>query len=137
MSESYEQITAKILEPHEAPQEEPKEEEPKAEKPKRRKAKPQVKEEPKAEEPQEPPKKGKLQEKVECPDCGKRVSRSTLKYNKHTCYTPPPPPPPPKRSTAALVPSDPTQVVLDNYRKIKAAQIDSRKQKYATWLESF
>ena len=91
---------------------------------------------PKPEEMPKPEKKGRLQEKIECPDCGKRVSRSTLKYNKHTCYKPPPPPPgSPKRSMEA--PEDPTQLVLESYRKIKAAQIDSRKQKYATWLESF
>ena len=125
MTETYEQITAKIQETPE-PKTVPKPEEPK--------------EEPKPEEPK-PEKKGRLQEKIECPDCGKRVSRSTLKYNKHTCYKPPPPPPgSPKRSMEApprTPPEDPTQLVLESYRKIKAAQIDSRKQKYATWLESF
>ena len=132
MTETYEQITAKIQETPEPKLEEPKLEEVPKEVPK-------LEEVP--EETPKPEKKGRLQEKIECPDCGKRVSRSTLKYNKHTCYKPPPPPPgSPKRSMEApprTPPEDPTQLVLESYRKIKAAQIDSRKQKYATWLESF
>ena len=86
-------------------------------------------------------KPGKLQEKVNCEACGKNVSRSTLQYGKHVCKgnsaRPPTPEEIPQAFTATVEPMSPTRVVLDNYRRIKTAQIDSRRTKYAAWLEGF
>ena len=83
-------------------------------------------------------KPGKLQEKVNCEACGKNVSRSTLQYGKHVCKGNSARPPTPEEiPTATVEPMGPTRVVLDNYRRIKTAQIDSRRTKYAAWLEGF